>query len=135
VPVEVAIPPAAGGVGTGGGPAAGSGSGGHGGGAGSGSGAGVGRAVDLRLYCLSCPEPSYPRLARARGWQGATDVELTILADGRVDDASVSRSSGFDVLDRAALEVARRSRFSPPAAAFEPPLRGRLAYRFELRSR
>ena len=114
----------------------GSGSGG-GSGSGEGTGAGAGRGpghgVDLRLYCISCPEPPYPRLARVRGWQGATDIELTVLADGRVDGATITHSSGFDVLDRAALDVARQSRFSPPPPSLEPPVRGRLAYRFELR--
>lgn len=131
-------PPASGGTGTGSGPGEGSGSGGGvggGRGAGAGAGQGAGRALDMRLYCVSCPEPAYPRLARARGWQGAADVELTVLADGRVDGVELGRSSGFDVLDRAALEVARQSRFAPPPEALEPPVRGRLAYRFELRQR
>jgi protein TonB len=126
-----------GGAGTGSGVGSGSGSGGGSGsgeGGGVGAGHGKGQALDLRLYCLSCPEPLYPRVARARGWQGATDVELTVLADGRVDDVSVARSSGFDVLDSAALEVARQSRFSPPPQTVAPPVRGKLAYRFELRT-
>jgi len=126
-----AAPPGDTGVGGGGGEGSGAGGGsggGAGGGAGSGRGRGAGQDLDLRLYCLSCPEPQYPRLARARGWQGATDVELTVLADGRVDEAMVRRSSGFDVLDRAALDVAMQSRFSPP----EEIVRGRLAYQFLL---
>ena len=131
-----AAPAVGGGEGSGSGPGAGSGTGGGvGSGTGDGAGAGRGRAPDLRLYCVSCPEPPYPRLARVRGWQGATDIELTVLADGRVDAAMIKRSSGFDVLDNAALEVARASRFSPPPDSLEPPVRGRLAYRFELRDR
>lgn len=126
------------GSGTGAGTGIGAGSGGGrggGSGGGDGRGRGQGRAVDMRLYCVSCPEPVYPRLARARGWQGAADIELVVLADGRVETAALGRSSGFEVLDRAALEVARRSRFAPPPDSLEPPVRGRLAYRFELRAR
>lgn len=126
------------GEGTGSGPGSGSGSGGGSGsgdGGGIGAGHGSGQALDLRLYCVSCPEPSYPRVARARGWQGAADVELTVLADGRVEEVSLARSSGFEVLDSAALAVARQSRFSPPPQTVDPPVRGKLAYRFELRGR
>ena len=72
-------------------------------------------------------------IARARGWQGSVDVGLLVLADGTVDAASLRRSSGYGVLDEAAIAVARQSRFSPPAAQGLPtPLHGRIEYRFEL---
>jgi len=131
-PLDVAATAGDGGSGAG----SGGGSGGRAGsGSGTGNGSGRGHDVDLRLFCVSCPEPLYPRLARVRGWEGATDIELVVLADGHVDDVALKRSSGFEVLDNAALDVARQSRFSPPPDSFTPPVRGRLAYRFELRSR
>ena len=79
---------------------------------------------------MSCPEPQYPRLARARGWQGTVDVEIAISADGRVADANVARSSGYAALDDAALEVARRSRFK--LAGSEHDARVHMAYGFRL---
>ncbi|MFL6654569.1 MAG: TonB family protein [Sulfurifustis sp.] len=59
---------------------------------------------------------SYPRQAQRRGWQGQVELQLHIAPDGRLVDAQVSRSSGFDVLDRQALEMARLARPLP-----EPP--------------
>lgn len=98
-----------------------------------GSGTGSGYGSDQRAACVYCPEPRYPLIARARGWQGTVDVGLSVLADGSVDSAALRRSSGYGVLDEAAIAVARRSRFAPPAASGLPaPLRGRIEYRFEL---
>ena len=106
---------------------------GSGGGAGGETGHGVGSGTgdDTRPYCTYCPEPTYPLLARRRGWKGTVDVGLILLADGRVDAARLRRSSGYDVLDREAIEVAQRSRFHLPQQT-ATPLHGRIEYRFEL---
>ncbi len=96
-------------------------------------GPGAGNGGDQRAYCVYCPEPHYPLIARARGWQGRVDVGLFVLADGSVHDASLRRSSGYTALDEAALAVARQSRFRPRLASGLPaPLHGRIEYRFEL---
>jgi protein TonB len=134
-PAEVAAIGTGAGAGSGSGEGAGSGSG-SGGGAGSGHGSGVGTGVgagaagDLRALCLSCPEPQYPRIARARGWQGTVDIDVAIAGNGQVADASVAQSSGYAALDDAALDVARRSRFQLAGAA--DTVHGRIAYRFRL---
>lgn len=57
---------------------------------------------------------AYPRQAQMRGWQGEVELALEIGADGRLRDAQVRRSSGFEALDRQALEMARRARPLPP---------------------
>jgi len=95
----------------------------HGGGSGNGAG------PNPRASCAYCPQPHYPLIARARGWQGTVEVLLSVLADGSVNAATLWRSSGYSVLDQAAVAAARHSRFSPPQPA---PLRGRMEYRFEL---
>jgi len=101
-----------GGSGSGSGTDAGSGSGtGLGPGGGPGSGPGSGGGADLRAFCLQCPEPSYPRLAVMRGWQGKVWVELALSPEGTVAEATVARSSGFALLDDAAVQVARQSHF------------------------
>jgi protein TonB len=46
---------------------------------------------------------NYPLLARRRGWQGEVLLAFRLEADGRISDARVLRSSGYGVLDRAAL--------------------------------
>ncbi len=109
---------AAGGDGTGGGN-----------GSGNGNGSGSGAGGDLRASCASCPAPDYPARARRRGWQGTVDVEVRVAGDGAVEEARIGRSSGFPVLDDAAVVVARRSRFH---VAGRTPVSGQLRYRFLL---
>ncbi len=70
-------------------------------------------------YAAIAP-PSYPRLARRRGWQGVVRLRVRVSPDGRVLDASVEQSSGYRVLDRAALEAVRGWRFRPAVRGGEP---------------
>jgi len=107
---------------------AGNGLGGNGRGTGLGSGDGA-AAGDQRVRCIVCPEPSYPLVARRHGWQGTVEVGLSLLADGSVVAADVRRSCGHEVLDREAVAVARRSRFTPLGSG---PAQGHIEYRFEL---
>ena len=107
---------------------------GDGGLSGTGRGTGVGSgdgtaAGDQRARCIVCPEPIYPLVARRHGWQGTVEVGVSLLADGSVAVADVRRSCGYEVLDREAVAVARRSRFTPLGAG---PAQGHIAYRFEL---
>lgn len=105
---------------------------GPGDGSGGGGGSGAGEGGDRRAYCEYCPEPGYPMIARRRGWKGTVGVQLILLGDGHVGSASVARSSGYEVLDREAVNVARRSRFRLPRRDEAAPLQGRIEYRFEL---
>jgi protein TonB len=54
-------------------------------------------------------QPTYPASSRRLGEHGTVELQLYILADGRVADARIGRSSGFPRLDAAALEEALRS--------------------------
>lgn len=45
----------------------------------------------------------YPRIARHRGWEGLVEVGLRVEANGRLSAIRILRTSGFAVLDRAAL--------------------------------
>lgn len=57
--------------------------------------------------------PRYPDVARRRGWEGVVRVRVAVAADGTVASVSVVESSGHDVLDAAALDVARAWRIAP----------------------
>lgn len=57
--------------------------------------------------------PSYPREARSRGWEGTVVLEVTVDENGEVESVEVGTSAGHAVLDRAALEAVRASRFLP----------------------
>ena len=52
---------------------------------------------------------SYPRIAQVRGWQGEAIIEAEIKGDGSLVNAKVSRSSGFPVLDKEAMQMMQRS--------------------------
>lgn len=51
---------------------------------------------------LSRPEPQYPRSARQRGYEGRVVLNVVVGVNGRVKSATVKRSSGYSVLDKAA---------------------------------
>jgi periplasmic protein TonB len=57
---------------------------------------------------------NYPAEARASGNAGVARVVFSLGRDGRVLAASLARSSGHDVLDRAALAMVRRAAPFPP---------------------
>ena len=71
--------------------------------------------------------PAYPALARQRGLEGRVVIRLVIRADGVPDDIRVAQSSGFDSLDKAAVEAIRQWRFEPARRAGVPVAEERLA--------
>ena len=58
-------------------------------------------------------KPAYPEPARQRGERGTVDLLLKVLSDGSVGDVSIKKSSGFRLLDEAALTEAKRWQFVP----------------------
>jgi len=50
----------------------------------------------------------YPAIARANGWEGTVLVAVRLDARGKLEQAVVRRSSGHEVLDRAALTLLRK---------------------------
>jgi protein TonB len=50
----------------------------------------------------------YPRLAQLQGWQGAVVLRLRVAPSGRLLEAEVQTSSGYDVLDRQAVAMASK---------------------------
>ena len=62
---------------------------------------------------LRNPAPAYPSVARIRGWEGTVILRLFITPKGRPDAMQVARSSGYTVLDEAALAAVRQWQFVP----------------------
>lgn len=54
--------------------------------------------------------PEYPTMSRRLGEEGAVILLLTLDEDGRVTDAKVDTSSGYERLDEAAVKEAKRPR-------------------------
>lgn len=56
----------------------------------------------------------YPNLAIQNGWQGILHLDFTINSDGTLAEARVVRSSGYPVLDEAAVTAIRLAAPFPP---------------------
>ncbi|MCG3187326.1 MAG: hypothetical protein IOMNBAOH_01935 [Rhodocyclaceae bacterium] len=65
------------------------------------------------LAYLSNPKPDYPWSLRRRGIEGTVRLRVNVAADGLPTDVMVVSSSGFDEMDRAALEAVKSWRFQP----------------------
>ena len=60
----------------------------------------------------SAVEPDYPEMAKQQGDAGTTEVKVTLDATGNPVDTSVYKSSGFAILDQAALKAARATQYN-----------------------
>ncbi|VAW85819.1 hypothetical protein MNBD_GAMMA17-2164 [hydrothermal vent metagenome] len=60
---------------------------------------------------LHNPKPRYPRAAKKRGMEGVVMVNVRVGHDGRPLEVLIHTSSGYGVLDRAALKAVRGWRF------------------------
>lgn len=66
------------------------------------------------------PKPSYPRIARRRGYEGVVVLKVEILSDGRVGEVRTKRSSGHPILDRSALKTVKKWTFIPAKRGDKP---------------
>lgn len=92
-------------------------------------------AADLSATMIEAVPPRYPMESRRRHEQGAVLLTVLLGADGRVETISVARSSGFERLDKAALDAVRRWRWSPTLRGGEAMMvRGVVEIPFVLKS-
>ena len=88
----------------------------QGGGAGGGSGrAGSGAAgggYAAPNYGIN-PLPRYPLLAREKGYEGTVYLRALVRVDGRVGQLTIDRTSGYEILDRAAVDSVKEWAFFP----------------------
>jgi protein TonB len=73
-------------------------------------GGGDGEALKLPGYFLN-PPPPYPALARREKQEGVVLLDVNVDARGRVAALSVAKTSGFPLLDQAALTSVKNWRF------------------------
>jgi len=59
------------------------------------------------------PKPPYPEIARRRGYEGQVRLEVEVSASGGVEKVRVRQSSGYEILDRSALDTVKEWRFIP----------------------
>jgi protein TonB len=62
---------------------------------------------------LNNPPPAYPRMSKRMGEQGTVIVRVFIGLQGTAEQAEIRTSSGYDRLDKAALETVQRWRYVP----------------------
>lgn len=67
-----------------------------------------------------CVPPAYPILAARRGWTGTVVLLVEVSADGSVDQVTVETSSGYAILDDAAVRAVEQWRFAPAMLAGSP---------------
>ncbi|EQB19501.1 energy transducer TonB [Novosphingobium lindaniclasticum] len=70
-------------------------------------------AGDLSSKMIAADPPRYPVESRRKHEQGTVVLLVILGTDGKVADISISRSSGFDRLDKAALSAVRHWKWSP----------------------
>ena len=69
--------------------------------------------VTRPLFAAPPKAPNYPTVARKRGQQGTVWLDIWLDADGRQDHRKISKSSGVEALDNAALDAVSSWRFKP----------------------
>jgi protein TonB len=80
------------------------------------------------------PPPPYPAEARRLKQEGKVLLEVVVSAEGRVADLALKQSSGFPLLDEAALKAVRHWRFKPARlAGLMTQTKVQIPIRFELR--
>lgn len=67
----------------------------------------------------------FPRQAKDAGWEGSVKVNLHLASNGELKGAKISISSGYKILDDAALELARAQAPYPP---FPPQIESQELY-------
>ena len=71
------------------------------------------KRIRSTIACLECEKPEYPKQALIEGMTGVVSIKVFINKDGSVSNAILKSSSGYALLDDAALDAARRSTFNP----------------------
>ncbi len=66
------------------------------------------------------PKPRYPRVARRKGFEGAILLKVWVLDSGHVGKIELQKSSGYEILDKSALEAVKDWIFLPGKRNGEP---------------
>lgn len=69
-------------------------------------------SLALPLYREN-PSPGYPAMAREQGYEGVVLVKAEVLTNGRVGQTVVRKSSGYAILDQAAVSAVKTWKFEP----------------------
>jgi len=62
--------------------------------------------------CVTCPSPDFPGEAVLQKHEGEVEMEVTVSADGRARDITITKSDGSE-LDQSAVQAVRKWKFKP----------------------
>jgi protein TonB len=65
-------------------------------------------------------KPIYPVFAKRYGTEGEVQLKVSISPSGRVDTVTIEKSSGSDLLDKAAVTAVRTWRYHPAVRDGQP---------------
>ncbi|PKF50394.1 energy transducer TonB [Enterovibrio nigricans] len=68
--------------------------------------------VDRPTFKVRPSQPNYPRIAKHKGMQGTVLIEVWLDDQGNQTKQTIAKSSGFDVLDDAAMSAVKKWRFN-----------------------
>lgn len=93
-------------------------------------------AVVEEAETLDAPAPAYPRQALRKRQEGTVVLLADVRANGTVENARVESSSGFPLLDDAALDALERWRFKPRVTSEgSRPFVARVPFKFSITRR
>ncbi len=75
-------------------------------------GSGKGAELAYPDYKIN-PKPKYPMIARRNGYEGVVLLKVWVLESGKVGRIELEESSGYGVLDKAALKAVENWIFIP----------------------
>ncbi|MFQ5849381.1 MAG: energy transducer TonB [Candidatus Binatia bacterium] len=76
--------------------------------------------VFIRANYVRMVKPEYPRQARKKGWEGTTVLRVLVDQRGHSKKIEISRSSGFETLDHAAVKAVEHWGFHPARYGARP---------------
>ena len=82
---------------------------------------------------ISLPNPKYPPKALENGEEGIVKLAVTVDADAVVKDVIIIQSSGSEILDKAAINAAKKVLYEPKEINGEPvPTRFTTSFTFKM---
>lgn len=62
----------------------------------------------------------YPKLAQKRNWQGKVLLSLSVSPNGKINNVKVYKSSGYSILDQAAISSLTKVEYLPQISSWLP---------------
>lgn len=72
------------------------------------------------IYQELSPHFTYPKIAIKRNWQGKVLLSLRVTSNGRIKNVQLNNSSGYDILDQAAIHSLSKVESLPGISSWLP---------------